>query len=342
MRKWLKRIGLGLLALIVLGITAALVVIHTPPGRELERREIEAQLDGLFTGGGSVGEVEGTPFGELIIKDIVIRGADHKPVIRVGELRVRAHLFDLVHEDVSIGEVLASDVDVEIGKDTLATLMKPSPEPAKPESKSTWNVDLGGVALRRAHVMYDTGTSQYGVVDLDNLSVTANATLHSNGMRGGGVSLTAVWRQQHVPISIAALIKDDADHTVAPAVTVAIDGISLAAHDVELVKQGTRFSGGLKLVAPKAELAKLTGIELPDNAELMVAATKDGHVSLGGLLGATPIDATLVADLAAKHVAGKITTGDFDLATLTKGASRGTAGAAIDLDVAQGKPGELP
>jgi TamB, inner membrane protein subunit of TAM complex len=342
MRRWLKRIGLTILAVVVLGITAALVFIHTPPGRELERREIEAQLNNLFTGGGTVGKVEGTPFGELIIKDVVIRGPDRKPAISVGELRVRVHLIDLVHKDVSVGEVLASDIDVELGKDTLAGLMKPSPEPDKPEQKSTWNVDLGGVALRRAHVMYDTNTPQYGVVDLDNLSITANAQLHSNGMRGGGVTLTAVWRQKAVPISIAAIVKDDADHTIAPAVTVAIDGVSLAGQDLELVKQGTKFAGGLKIVAPKAEVARLTGIELPDDVALLVGATKDGHVALDGRLGATPIRAALIADIDAKHVAGKLATGDFDLAKLTNGGVQAVAGATIDLDVAQGKPGELP
>jgi len=145
--RWVKRVVLGLLALIVLAVVGVLVYIHTDYGRNKMRSIGNDQLANLFTGGGSIGKVEGTPFGDLVLKDVVINGPDRKPAITVKTLHVSVSIFDLVHRQVRLKEILAEDLDVAVKRDPdgsfqLARLLKPAKkEPAKDKVKTphkTW------------------------------------------------------------------------------------------------------------------------------------------------------------------------------------------------------------
>ena len=348
--RWAKRIALGLLALIVLVATAALVFVHTDRGRELEREEAEAQLNSLFAGGGTIGEVQGSPFGELVLRDVAIDGPDHRPAISIGTLRVRIHLFDLLHKDVSIGELIAEDIDVELKRDAhgqleIGQLMKPSTEPAKPAG-SGWAIDLPDIELRRAHVTIDSGTPQVGVVHLDGLSADVGVHLMKSGTKAARVVLGATWREREASIAIEANVRDDAELTAVPSIDMKVGGVALTVRDFDLIKQvarAPRFGGTATLAASRADVAALMPmIELPDDVALTLVATTDGAIALDGRLGATPVTAAFAADLDAKRVAGTLSIGDLDVAKLTRGTIDATAGAVIDFDVAQGKPGELP
>lgn len=326
MWRWIARIAIGLVATVALAIAAVVIFASTDRGRELARGQIEHQLDGLFTGGASVGRVDGTPFGELVVHDVVIRAPDRSPAISIGTLRVRANLLDLVHHEVSLGELVIDQADVDVDK--LAHLMAPRPD----TGPSKWNIDLASMAIRRSHV--HATVTRLGAVDLDDFELAGNAHLHANGTRGAGIALHARWREHAAPIAIEATVRDDVDRLAAPLVDVELGRISVAVHDAQLVKRDRRVSGGMKLAVPRAELARLAGVDLPGDVALALAATADGRVALDGALGGTPVTAKLDVDLAARHVAGAIHTGDFALASLTRGKIHGTAGAAADLDVA--------
>ena len=53
---WIKRVLLGLGAVIVLAVAIVVVTVHTDYGRDLIRKQVESRLDDLFIGGASVGK----------------------------------------------------------------------------------------------------------------------------------------------------------------------------------------------------------------------------------------------------------------------------------------------
>jgi hypothetical protein len=339
--KWVKRIAIAIVALIAFVIIGGALFTRSSKGHDLERKEIEAQLDNLFTGGGSVGSVEGSPFGELVVRDVVIRDAARRPAISVRELRVRANLFDLLHKRVSLTKVALDGVDVELPAGALAHLMKPRP-PSPPSTSAPWTIELSHVAIGRAHVFIDTRTPRFGAIDLDALELAGDARIAGGDAIAAAVTLTASWRQRATPIAISVNARRDGELVAAPVIDVRIGGLSLAAHELQAALSGDAFAGTVQVRAPRAELARLAGIELPDDVAVSIAAAHDGHVAIDGALGKTPITARLVADVPDKHLSGTLATGDVPLAMATHGKLAGTASAALDLDVAPGRAGELP
>src|ERR1700744_616872 len=113
MKKWLKRIAFGVVALISVVVVGAIAFVNPDVGRDPVRTQINNQLGQLFAGGGSVGKVEGNPFGELVLRDVVINGPDKKPAIKVGTLKLRIVLLDLLKHDVQLHELAAEDVDAQ-------------------------------------------------------------------------------------------------------------------------------------------------------------------------------------------------------------------------------------
>ena len=349
--RWVKRIALALLALVVLGVAGVYVFLHTDAGREQVRSIGNSQLASLFTGGGTIGKVDGSPFGDLILRDVVINGPDHKPAITVKELRVRVGLFDLVKHDIKLRDIAAEDVDVAIkrnadGSFQMANLLTPS-DPNKPETKSAWNVDLSDVDLVRAHLMVDTGTPDAGVVDLDDVVIHANAHLDRDGTKAGALRIAATWRQKKAPISIVAMAHDDADATQAKHLEVSVGGVSIAASDLNYIKASHHFTGKLVVAAPKAAVDHLLPrLQLPGDVGLTVeASAAQGAmipIALNGHVGAASLTADLQADLEAMHAVGKLSTSELDLAMLTQGKIVATGALAATFDVAKGAAGELP
>ena len=152
--RWLKRIALVLLALAAVAILGAIVVIHTGAGRELVRGKLEAQLAAMFVGRVTIAKLEGSPFGELVVRGVAIDGPDGKPAIAAGALHARVRLFELLRKHVSLDEVVADAVEVAVKRDAngrfeMARLVRP-PKPEAEPSRSTWSVDLRSVAVRNS------------------------------------------------------------------------------------------------------------------------------------------------------------------------------------------------
>jgi hypothetical protein len=350
--RWVKRIALALVALVVLGIAGVFAFLHTDYGREQVRSIGNDQLNSLFTGGGTIGKVDGSPFGDLILRDVVINGPDNKPAITVKELRVRVGLVNLVKHDIVLRDIAAEDVDVAIkrnpdGSFEMANLLKPSEPTDKPETKSAWNIDLSDVDVVRAHLMIDTGTQDVGVVDLDDVVIHANAHLDRDGTKSGALRIAATWRQKTAPVSIVATARDDAETAQAKHLEVSVGGVSIAASDLHYIKASHHFTGKLVVAAPKAAVDNLLPrLQLPGDVGLTVeASTAHGAmipIALNGHVGTASLTADLQADLDALHATGKLSTSELDLAMLTRGKIVATGALAATFDVAKGAAGELP
>jgi len=170
--RWIKRGTLGVVAVVVLAVVAAIVAVHTDDGREVLRARIEHQLKTVFTGGASLGRIDGSPFGELTLHDVVIRGPDRRPAISVKRLTIELGLLPLLSHQARVAGIVAEDVDIDLARDadgelSIKHLLRPSP-------KSAWSVALPKVAIRRGHVRFDSGTE---VMNLDALALDARATM---------------------------------------------------------------------------------------------------------------------------------------------------------------------
>ena len=189
--RWILRGALGLVALLVILVGGALAAIHTDWGRGIVRTQVEKQLQGMFTGGASLGKIEGSPFTELIVHDLVINGPDKKPAISVKTVKVAVGILPLLSHQARVLGVRAEDVDVDLKRDAsgnlqIANLMIPGP-------KGTWSVALPRIAVRRAHVRFDAGSE---VMNFDGLDIDARASMPHDGPLDAGVELHGAWRER--------------------------------------------------------------------------------------------------------------------------------------------------
>ena len=347
MLRWIKRIAFGLLAVVSIAIVAAIVFFNTDYGRETLRVQVATQLNGVFAHGVTIRKIEGTPFGELVLRDVVINGPDHKPAIAIGNLRLRMRLIDLLANEIQLGDVVAEDVDVEARRDAqgnfhLAELLRPRPA-------STRSFELPAIEVHRAHLLIETGSADLQVVNLDGLEATANLHVPASGPWTASLALAATWRERGgTPVALTADVRKSVEMLALPKLAISVGGMSLAAADVELVLRAGRLplaSGSVHVAAPAAAVAMiLPRLQLPADLAVSVSATRGAvsAIAVTGAIGATPIHADLVADVDRLHATGKLVTGELDLGLLTRGRIVATAGGTVDFDIAPGAPGMLP
>ena len=359
MRRWIKRIAFGLIATVALAIVGVIVFVNTDYGREKVRVQLDKQLLDLFEGGGSVGKLEGSPFGELVLRDVVINGPDKRPAIKIGTLRLRIILLDLFKHDVKLREVIAEDVDVTLDRDAhgqlnITGLMKkadetdPAKVPAQPAAPSKWTVDLDNIQLRRAHVSLDSGNPDLKVINLDGAKLDGQFQLKANGDKNGKIALSGTWRERAVPVVVATELHDSVAMLALPTLTVQVGGVSILGQHLELAPRVDRtpmIGGALQIVAPAAAVNALyPPANLPEDVALQLSATRGSlsAVSIAGTFGTTPLSGHLVADLDRLHVTGTLDVGELDLAKLTHGRLQLVGAAAVAFDAMPGAAGHLP
>lgn len=132
LRKWLKRIVLGTLALVVLAVGAALIVLHTDAGRALVARQVEGILVETFPGGVKIGKIEGSPFGELVIRDLVLDGPDGQPFIAAKKITAEIEVSALLSKTVRVTRVEAEG---------LVVTNPRAPGPPKPEEPGALTIE---------------------------------------------------------------------------------------------------------------------------------------------------------------------------------------------------------
>ena len=76
--RWVKRIALGLVALVVIAIITVVFVLQTHFGREIIRHRAEAALASSFPGGATIERIDGSVFGTLTIRNLELFGRDGK------------------------------------------------------------------------------------------------------------------------------------------------------------------------------------------------------------------------------------------------------------------------
>ena len=340
-RRWLGATALGIVGFVVLAVLGVIFVMQTHWGRELVRKQVQAKLESTFVGGATIGSIEGTPFTDIVLKNLVINGPDRKPAIEVGVVHLKAGLLPLISHQLVLEKIVADNVDVRLDRDANGELrIKHLTKPGPP---STWNVLLPKVEVSHAHVLFDTGKE---VMDLDDISIVANAKIPHGGPLDAGAIVHASWRQRGAPIDIAAVIHNDKLETRVPTAIVRVADVVVAANAVRIPRQGP-IAGAVAANVPAATLDRLLPqLNVPLDVVLDVQATPSGHetqVALGGTLGGAPVQAYVHADLAEKTVAGFLDVSGLDLFAATTGAVDGIAKAHAVFDYAPPIAGqELP
>src|SRR5579864_2436480 len=78
--RWIRRILAGVVGFAVVAVAGVVIALHTDWGREQLRKIAEAQLAKRFPGGAHIGALEGSVFGELVVRDLELDGRDGKPM----------------------------------------------------------------------------------------------------------------------------------------------------------------------------------------------------------------------------------------------------------------------
>jgi hypothetical protein len=342
-RRWIGASALGVVAFVVLAAIGFVIMMQTGWGRELVRRQVEAKLAATFVGGAKIGAIEGTPFTDIVVHDLVIDGPDGKPAIKVGALRLNLGLLPLISHQLVLSKLVADDVDVLLDRDRdgdlrIKRLMKPGPA-------STWNVRLPTIEVHRAHVMIDTGKE---TVDLDDIQIDGNVKLPHGGPIDVAASISAKWRQKDAPIDISAVLHADATQIHVPSALVRIADVEVAAGGVRIPRgRGAVVAGTLAVSAPAATVTRLAPeVDLPVDVALAVEAQPIGSetaLAISGAIGGAPLRGFAHADLRAKHATGFISAANVDLFAITRGGFDGLAGAVAAFEVAPAaRDEELP
>ena len=171
--RWTKRVVVGVMAFAILATAITIGALHTAWGRERVRRIAEEQLTAVFPGS-TIGEVDGSVFGSLIVHDVTILGRDKQPFITVKTVVVQAALSPLVHKTARVESILADGVVVYVHDQGPAPAQKPEP-PSGPSEPSAWSVELRQIQIADARIEIKTAT---GTEVIDKLEAGASLSLH--------------------------------------------------------------------------------------------------------------------------------------------------------------------
>jgi hypothetical protein len=343
--RWIKRILLGTLGLVVIAVATVLIVMHTDWGRGIVRSQVEASLDQMIVGGAKVGKIEGSALGELTVHDVVLNGPDKKPAITIKKLRLRLGIAPLFSSRVRIGGLVAEDVDVDLRRDPdgvlqITRLTRPGP-------KSKWSIDIPSITVHRAHVRFDPGQGRE-LINLDGIEIVGAAKMPVDGPIDASIDLKAIWRERKMPIVVTTAIHKDPEGISVPVLAASVGGIKLVGTEITVSSgQNPVIGGAITLDAPKADLERLVpGLEAYDikvalQAEPIVGEGRT-RVTLNGSVDEAKLSLFTVAHLGKQQASGVLTTGKLDLTKLSRGKIRGAGSTFVTFEIQPGPAGQLP
>lgn len=353
--RWFRRIAIGLVAFIALAVIGVTLAVHTSPGRELLRAQIEQRLATTFIGGATLGGVEGNPFGELTLHDVVINGADHRPVIRAKTLVVEVGILPLLSHQARVLALRVDGLDVDLRRNADGALV--IQRLTRPGPPSAWSISLPEVEVRSAHVRYDTGRE---VMNFDGVALDGWAKLPHGGPIDAGVDLRATWRERSAALVLKTALRSDREGLAAPYLIARAGDVAVVGNQLKLrtappvgeiqpAPPHVPAIGGVMFVnASAAAVARLLpDVQLPADFVVQVTAapvpgTTWTTLGITGKVNEAPVTFTGSADLDARQLKGKLETGALDVTRLSRGKIAGRAAATVAFDVRPGGPRALP
>jgi hypothetical protein len=316
--RWVKRITLGLIALVLLAIGAGLIFVHTDYGRDFARRKAETALLNSFPGGVHIGRIEGSVFGTLVIDDLRLNGRDGKPMIVVGTARVKIALLPLLAKTARIDRLDLEDVTFD---------QHPQPEASSevPETVKTggpkWTVEIPRASILRGRVVVASATRT--VLDVSDLEAQASISVDE----GITIAVHALGSSAGKSVEATALVNYTNETLALPLAVAKLDEANVFALAIYV---GPHVDGVIRANVPAATAKAMAGITLPGDAALVVTAL-DGQVDAKATMQGATVHAFLDTDLVARSAKGLVIADVPDATRLDpRITGRGLVTAAID------------
>lgn len=314
-------------ALVAVLVGAALAALHTTWGRERLRLAVLPALRASFPGGAELRAVEGSPLGDLVLRDLVLKDRARRPAVVIQRLRVNLGLFALVRHRLRIEELALDGVAILAHHDgaalNLATMTQPSDEP------SSWPVELAALRVTRAAVTLERAAEGGAAVDhLDDLEVAGSLATSLEGGVRASLQVTGAWRERGLAGTVRVKARARPGLVEVEDAAVELPGASLRARRVRYA--GLRDARGALEVRAEAGALRVAHpalAELPAlSLDLTVARLRpllagalsiDARGALGG--AAIALQAVATPDAASPRVAGALTLTDVEGSLLPRG-----------------------
>lgn len=280
----LLRWGKWVALVVIVALAAALIWLHTASGREFLRKRVEAGIAGSFPGS-KVGSLTGSVFGTLVVHDIVVQGADGKPLVTVGTAEVQVSLLALVSKTVRVDRVVVSDV-----------VAMPRKQPPRPEDKgggSSWSVELPDIAVHRARVVLPDD-------EVKDIELAASVRIPADGPLTAVAAVKATWRGLAVEATGYARVGDVVEVPFAQVATGAAGAAVFAA------KLGDSPTGEAVARISPALATALKIADLPSELLAVVHARPGGAIAAHVTLGEATARVGAIVDLANQRGKGVV------------------------------------
>ena len=207
MRKLIRilgRIAIGIFAIVMFAIVAFAIVSHTAWFRDYARTKANAVLAGTLKGRLTVGGVQGSVWGDLVLSDIVLtyRGERiaHIERMRVayGILSLLDRTIDLTHLDIS-GLDLSAKQDQRGNWDAIEALASAHPAAPAAGGEKRFRVLVREISLERGAIK--ATRSDGGTFTLDDAALSGSAYMLESGIRAKLSSLSGQLRGPNLPAS---------------------------------------------------------------------------------------------------------------------------------------------
>jgi len=183
-------------------VVAVLAVLHTDRGRDKVRQQLVKALAETFPGGFELQRLEGSVFGTVTARGIVIFDHNHRRAVTLERASVSVgfggllrHTIHLKRLDLDGLSVLAFDDGHTLN---LATLMKPR----QSDSASTWRVQIDDMRLARGSVALTRLAADSSAIlasdHFDDIAVRGTATVEPGGSVLSSVTTGFRWRERNL------------------------------------------------------------------------------------------------------------------------------------------------
>jgi hypothetical protein len=275
--RWTKRIVVGVMAFAILATAITIGALHTAWGRERVRRIAEEQLKAVFPGS-TIGQVDGSVFGTLIVHDVTILGRDKQPFITVKTVVLAAALSPLVHKTARVESILADGVVVYVHDQGPAPAKKPEP-PSGPSEPSAWSVELPAIAVTDARIEIKTPN---GTEVIDKLEAGASLSLR-DGTLSASAAAHATWRGEKLALDADV---QQGDTLRVPYLAATLGGARVVALGASV--DGTKIAGSVSAFVPAALAQKLRDVVLPGDVSLLATLSGTGALDVMADVGGGP------------------------------------------------------
>jgi len=326
-------IGLNLFVIVAIG--AVLITLHTSWGREKLRTEIVDALNDKFAGGVEIGGLDGSVFGELVLRDVVVRDRQGRRAIVIDRLRFEIGLAALASHRIELREVVARGVAIEAyrrdDRINLAELIRPS-------EQSSWGLEISELSVRDARIAVDLDGD---VEHIDDLTANGHVSIPARGAVATELAIAGRWRERGVGVEVGGALRATEQAIELSSAELAIGDLRIVARRVVLGDSGA-VTGQLAIDVPASSIGHLvTGVGPHPSVAVQLTATAAASkgvtaVALAGTVAGAPVAGAANISMSGSRVqlAGKLSAIQLDASLLAPGSIATALDAELELAVA--------